>query len=71
MEEPAEDSEDRLETFKEEKCKAKTNFTLARRKLSSLIDDDHPPRRNQVRNECNRVYEIDIIERKSAEKWNS
>ena len=52
MEEPAEDSEDRLDTFKEEKCKAKTNFTRARRKLLSLIDDDHPSRRNEVRNGC-------------------
>ena len=52
MEEPAEDSEDRLDTFKEEKCRAKTNFTRARRKLLSLIDDDHPPRRNEVRNGC-------------------
>ena len=52
MEEPAEDSEDRLDTFKEEKCKAKTNFTRATRKLLSLIDDDHPPRRNEVRNGC-------------------
>ena len=52
VEEPAEDSEDRLDTFKEEKWKAKTNFTPARRKLLSLIDDDHPPRRNQARNGC-------------------
>ena len=52
VEEPAEDSEDRLDTFKEEKCKAKTNFTWARQKLLSLIDDDHPPRRNEVRNGC-------------------
>ena len=30
----------------------KTNFTRARRKLLSLIDDDHPPRHNEVRNGC-------------------
>ena len=48
MEEPAEDSEDRFDTFKEEKCKAKTNLTRARQKLLSLIDDDHPPRCNEV-----------------------
>ena len=52
MEEPAEDSEDRLDAFKEEKCRAKTSVTRARRKLLSLIDDDHPPRRNDVRNGC-------------------
>ena len=52
MEEPAEDSVDRLDAFKEEKCRAKTSFTRARRKLLSLIDDDHPPRRNDVRNGC-------------------
>ena len=52
VEEHAEDSEDRLDTFKEEKCKAKTNFTWARQKLLSLIDDDHPPRRNEVQNGC-------------------
>ena len=44
MEEPAEDFEDRLDTFKEEKCKAK--------KKTLLETDDHPPRRNEVRNEC-------------------
>ena len=32
--------------------KAKTNFTRARRKLLSLVDDDHPPRRKEVRNGC-------------------
>ena len=52
MKEPADDAEDRLDTFTQEKCKAKTNFTRARRKLLSLIDDDHPPRRNEVRNGC-------------------
>ena len=52
MEEPAEVSEDRLDTFKEEKCKAKTSFTRARRKLLSLIDDDHLPRLNEMRNRC-------------------
>ena len=52
MEEPADDAEDRLDTFKQEKCKAKTNFTRARQKLLSLIDDDHPPRRNEARNGC-------------------
>ena len=52
MEEPAEDSEDRLDLFKEGKCRAKTSLTRARRKLLSLIDDDHPPRRNDVRNGC-------------------
>ena len=31
MEEPAEDFEDRLDTFKEENCKAKKNFTRDRR----------------------------------------
>ena len=52
MEEPAADSEDHLDTFKEEKCKAKTNFNRAKRKLLSLIDDDYPLRRNEVRNGC-------------------
>ena len=53
MEEPAKDYERRLETFKAEKFKAKTSFTRARRKLLSLIDDDHQPRRNEVRiNDC-------------------
>ena len=51
-EEPAAVTEARLDTFKEEKCKAKTNFTRARRKLLTLIDDDHPPRHNEVRNGC-------------------
>ena len=40
MEEPAEVTEARLDTFKEEKCKAKTNFNRARRKLLTLIDDE-------------------------------
>jgi len=51
VEEPADDSDDHLDTFKEEKYKAKTNFQ-AERKLLSLIDDDHPPRRNEMQNGC-------------------
>ena len=53
MEEPPDDSEDRLDTLKEEKCKAKTNFIRA--KLLPLIDDDRPPRRNEVRNGCESI----------------
>ena len=52
VEEPAEDSEDRLDALKGENCRAKPSFTRARRKLLSLIDDDHPPRPNVVRNGC-------------------
>ena len=50
-----EDVEERLETFKQQKAKAKANFTLARHKLLALIDDDHPPRRNEVREECRKL----------------
>jgi len=48
-----EDVEERLETFKQQK--AKTNFTRARHKLLALIDDDHPPRRSEVREECRKL----------------
>ena len=50
-----EDVEERLETFKQQKAKAKTNFTRARHKLLALIDDDHPPRRSEVREECRKL----------------
>ena len=43
--EELEDSKDRSETFKQQKSKAKTNFTRARRKLLALIDDENLPRR--------------------------
>ena len=48
-----ENLEERLETFKQQKAKTKTNFTRARHKL--LIDDDHPPRRSKVREECQKL----------------
>ena len=51
----SEDVEERLETFKQQKAKAKTNFTRARHKLLALIDDDHPPRRSEVREECRKL----------------
>ena len=38
------DSEDRLETFKKQKSKAKTNFIRANRLMPALIDDENPPR---------------------------
>ena len=50
-----EDVEERLETFKQQKAKAKTNFTRARHKLLALIDDDHPPRRSEVQEECRKL----------------
>ena len=46
------DSLERVETFKQEKAKTKANFTRARRRLLALIDDDQPPRRGEVRDEC-------------------
>ena len=50
-----EDVEERLETFKQQKAKAKTNSTRARLKLLALIDDDHPPRRSEVQEECRKL----------------
>ena len=50
-----EDVEERLETFKQQKAKAKTNFTRARHKLLALIDDDHPPRRSEMPEECRKL----------------
>ena len=47
----SEDVAERLETFKQQKAKAKTNFTRARHKLLALSDDDHPPGRSAVREE--------------------
>ena len=50
-----EDSLERVETFKQEKAKATADFTWERHRSLALIDDEHPSRRGEVRDECQRL----------------